>query len=37
MTARLKKVFSAATAVCLGVSLLTPASFAAKTETFDTT
>ena len=37
MTARMKRLCSAATAVCLGLSLLPCASFAAKTETFDTT
>lgn len=37
MTARIKRLCSAATAVCLGLSLLPCTSLAAKTETFDTT
>ena len=37
MTARMKRLCSAATAVCLGLSLLPCTSLAAKTETFDTT
>lgn len=37
MTLTWKRIFSAVTSVCLGLSLLPCTSFAAKTETFDTT